>query len=281
MKNPVARMKEARQYLGETERVVADFFLKEPDVVLKYNIRELAEKLYISPATIVRFCKHLGFEGYREFRQSLIYELAMYAKSDKQEYNDITRGDSIDIITEKIISKNIRSLIETEKLLDMQKVNKCVDLILNASNIILFGMGASQSVAKDAYLKFLRLGKNCFTVEDWHAQLLMAKNSTETDVGIVITYSGETVEMVKCVQALKENRTPIIAITRFAPSTISSIATYVLYVSAGESVFRSGAISSRIAQLCMIDILYTAFASRDYDKNIARLQMTHIEKPNI
>lgn len=281
MKNPLVRIKELRHCMCESERIIADYLLDEPDAVLEHTIREMAAELYVSPATIVRFCKHLGFTGYREFRQALIYELAMYAKNRNQENIDITRDDNIERIAEKVTYKNILSLQETEKLLDMKMISKCVDLIQNSENVLLFGMGASLSVAKDAYLKFLRLNKSCYVTEDWHAQLLMARNSTRRDVAIIISYSGETREMVECMRALEENLTPTIVITRFSPSTLSAMATHVLYISAGESMFRSGATSSRIAQLNIIDILYTAYASRDYDESMKHLQKTHIEKTNI
>lgn len=278
MKNPLVRIKELRNCMGESERIIADYLLDDPNAVLEFNIRELAGKLYVSSATIVRFCKHLGFSGYREFRQALIYELAMYAKNSNEENLDIVRGDSVKEIAKKITNKNMLSLRETEKMLDMEMLSSCVDLIHHASNLILFGIGASHNVAKDAYLKFLRLNKPCSVSEDWHAQLLMAKNSSRRDVAIMISYSGETREMVECMQALQENRTPTIVITRFAPSTLSSMSTYVLYVSAEESVFRSGAMSSRIAQLNIIDILYTAYATRSYDDSLWYLKKTHIGK---
>lgn len=281
MKNPLIRLREIYHSLGDSERIVAEYLLAEPEAVLDLNIRELAARLYVSPSTIVRFCKHLGFSGYREFRQAVIYELAMYDKSRRQENSDISRDDTIERIAEKITNKNILSLQETGNLIDMGILKKCVELLLSAHNVLLFGIGASQCVAKDAYLKFLRLNKPCFSHEDWHAQLLMAKNATKKDVGIIISYSGETVEMVECMRELIKNQTPTIAVTRFAPSTIASNVTYILYVSAEESVFRSGAISSRIAQLNVIDILYTAYASLNYDESMKYLQKTHIEKPDI
>ena len=120
MKNPLVRIKELRHCMGESERIIADYLLDEPDAVLELNIRELAGTLYVSPATIVRFCKHLGFAGYREFRQALIYELAMYAKHRNQEDIDITRYDNIEYIAKKIITKNILSLQEPGKLLDIK-----------------------------------------------------------------------------------------------------------------------------------------------------------------
>lgn len=281
MKNPLIRLREMHDYVGNAERIVAEQFLSNPTMILENNIRELAARIYVSPSTIVRLCKHLGFDGYRDFRQAVIYELALYQSSNKIEGTDIEPGDKIESIVEKVTYKNISSLETTLNLLDIEKFKESVRLISSSKNLLLFGIGASLCVAKDAYLKFSRVNKPCYVNEDWHSQLIMAQNTTPEDVGIIISYSGETVEMVKCLEQLCANGTPSIAITRFAPSTIASMATHVLYTSASESLFRSGASASRIAQLNMIDLLYTVYATENYDECMARLQKTHIEKPNI
>ena len=80
-------------------------------------------------------------------------------------------------------------------------------------------------------------------------------------------------------KALKENKTPIIAITRFVQSPGSDLAEYKLYTAANESVFRSGAMSSRLSQLNVIDILYTALANDSYEQTLEQLSKTHIHKP--
>ncbi len=278
MKNPMIRLREMHDFVGNAERIVVEFLLDNPTVVLDSNIRDLAAKIYVSPATIVRLCKRLGFDGYREFRQALVYELALYQNNERIDKNDIERDDSIESIVEKVTYKNIISLEETKNLVDVEKVKKCVELLCSCDKILLFGMGASLCVAKDAYLKFLRVNKSCFVVEDWHSQYIQSQNSTTRDVGIFISYSGETTEMVKCLKQINENNTPSILITRFASSTMASLATHVLYTSANESLFRSGATSSRIAQLNLIDILYTAYATANYDQCVSRLNITHIEK---
>ena len=140
-------------------------------------------------------------------------------------------------------------------------------------------MGASLCAARDAYLKFLRLNKPCMVNDDWHSQFLQARNATRDDLGIVISYSGETVEMVECMKAMRENHTPIIAITRCVSSPVADLADYKLYTTANESTFRSGAMSSRISQLNLIDILYTAFANSEYEYCLEQLSRTHIRKP--
>lgn len=280
MKNPLIRLRESRNFVGNAERIAAEYFLENPHTIMEMNIREMAARIYVSPSTIIRLCQHLGFSGYREFRQAVIYELALYQNSTQADESDIGKGDSLESVIEKISYKNIRSLEETVNMIDIEKFRKCVDLICSCNSIFLFGIGASLGVARDAYLKFLRVNKPCFVNDDWHAQLIAAKNATTADLGIVISYSGETEEILRCMEALNANDVPTIAITRFAPSTIAGMASHVLYTSAHEALFRSGAISSRIAQLNVIDMLYAAYATINYDECLQRFHETHIEKLN-
>lgn len=279
MKSALLRLRESRDSLSETERAVADYLLTHTDQAMEMSIHQLAEHSFSSPSTIVRMCRRIGFDGFKEFRRCVTYELAVRKQSKEEEQKEIQREDSLENIIEKITYKNIMSLEDTKNLMDGETLGKCVELISQCRAVLLFGIGASLCAARDAYLKFLRLNKPCIVNDDWHSQYLQAKNASADDLGIVISYSGETVEMVECMKAMKENATPIIAITRCVDSPVSRLADYKLYTAANESVFRSGAMSSRISQLNIIDILYTAFANSEYDYMLDRLSKTHIHKP--
>jgi DNA-binding MurR/RpiR family transcriptional regulator len=85
--------------------------------------------------------------------------------------------------------------------------------------------------------------------------------------------------MVECMKIMKENKTPIIAITRCVNSPVSELADQILYTTANENVFRSGAMASRTSQLNIIDILYTALANDQYEASLDQLSRTHIHKP--
>lgn len=279
MKSALVRLREARDSISATERSIADYLLGHPEGAMELSIHELAEKTFSSPSTIIRMCHRIGFEGYKEFRRAMTYELAIRKQSVEDEQKEITRADSIDDIIEKITYKNIMSLEDTKNLLDAETLQKCVDLVRNCRTVLLFGMGASLCAARDAYLKFLRLNKPCVINDDWHSQFLQARNATSRDLGIVVSYSGETVEVIECMKAMRENHTPIIAITRCVGSPVAELAQYKLYTTANESTFRSGAMSSRISQLNIIDILYTAFANSEYEYCLEQLSRTHIRKP--
>ena len=279
MKSALLLLRESAGSLSDTERDIAEFILEDPEKAIDMSIHELAKRTFSSSSSVVRLCHRLGFEGYKDFRKAVTYELAVRRQSHVEEQKELKRSDSLEEIIEKITYKNIMSLEDTRNLMDVQSLQECLWRIRKARCIHLFGLGASLIAAKDLYLKLLRLNKLAVINEDWHSQLVQAHNATEKDLGIVISYSGNTSEVIECMKAMKENGTPIIAITRCLPSPVSQLADHKLYTTANESTFRSGAMSSRISQLNIIDILYTALANSQYEESLEQLSKTHIRKP--
>ena len=280
MKSVLVRLNEYQVQMTPAESEVVQYILRNPEKAVDLSVHELAERAFSSSATIVRMCRRLGFDGYKGLRRALQYELAGRKLSEQEKRDEVSREDSLEEMVDKITYKNIVSLEQTKNLVDLPVLQKCVDLLCTARVICLFGIGSSLCVARDAYLKFLRLDKPCILNDDWHSQLLQSRNMRPEDVGIFISYSGQTVELIECAKAVKQCGAKMILITRFAASALSELSDYNLYVAANESLFRNGAMSSRISQLNMIDILYTAFANADYERSMARLRATHIEKPH-
>lgn len=278
MSSALLRLRECSQRFSSTERGAAERILSDPQLVVDLSIHELAQKTFSSPSTIVRMCSHTGFSGYKEFRRAVTFELARREQTRRNEQKDIQRSDSLEQIIDKITYANILSLEETRDLMDVSILRAGAEVLRRARVIYLFGLGASLCAAKDAYLKFLRLNKLCVINEDWHSQLVQSCNATDQDAALVFSYSGVTTEVIECMRNLKKNGTPIIAITRCVSSPVSDLADYRLYTAANESLFRSGAMSSRMSQLNVVDILFTTLANADYERSLSQLSRTHIEK---
>lgn len=279
MASALLRLQENLITLSPTEKNVAAQILERPQMVPKMCIHDLAKATFSSSSTIVRLCSHVGYSGYRDFRRAVTEELAVKAQSRGNEQKAIARTDSLDEIIEKVTYRNIAALEDTRALMDPEVLRRCAGLILGARTVYLFGIGASFCTAKDAYLKFLRMNKLCVLNEDWHSQLLQARNAGAEDLAIVISYSGKTEEIITCMKALKENHVPTIAITRLANTPVAQLADEMLFTAARETLFRSGAMSSRISQLNIIDILYTYLGNLEYSRTLDQLSRTHIHKP--
>ncbi|GAA0371442.1 MurR/RpiR family transcriptional regulator [Alkalibacterium iburiense] len=272
------KLKEYKKDASPTEKAIIDYILNNPEETSRLTIYMLAERTYTSPSSIIRLCKKNGYGGFKDFIKELIYEQAIRTNYKEVTSSDLKRTDDIEEIVSKVTHKNIISLEETESLLDYDVLKTCVEKIYNSEKLTIFGMGASQIVAKDAQLKFTRINKMSYVSEDWHTQLLYAKNMDKGDVALVISYSGQTEEMITCAQTAKANGATVISITKVADSPIERLADYSLYVASNEFSFRSGAMSSRIAQLNLIDILYSGYVNQMYDESLELLEKTQIKK---
>lgn len=278
MKNVLLRLRESQSAMSGTEATIAKYICAHPEEAAHLTVRELADRTYSSPSSVVRLCRFVGFDGYKEFRQELLLDVHSLGDTGSHEEAELDGTATIPEIIDSITKRNIQCLEDTRYLLNAGEVEKCVELLRKARTILLFGIGASLCVARDAYLKFLRVDKPCVINDDWHSQLLQARNATAEDVGIVFSYSGQTAEMVECIKAMKENGAPVIAVTRSAPSPVAKLADYRLHTATNEFTFRIGALSSRMAQLNVVDILYAGFVNAEYDYCMKRFVRTHIYK---
>lgn len=280
MKSVIVKFREYLSHASSTEKSIIQYLLTNPEKVAEMSVRDWAKEVFASPSTITRLCRKTGFSHYKEFQSSLLYENAIRKESITDKNSQIKKDDTLEQIVHKVIYKNIISLEDTKNLIDIEVLEESVSILHNASKIAIFGIGASLLVAKDAYLKFMRVNKPCMVTEDFHAQLVQANNMTCNDAAIIISYSGMTKEMVECAEILKNADIPIICITCNYNSPLSKLSDYNLYVTATEFEFRTGKLGSRISQLAVIDMLYMAYVQSNYDNCMNALRKTYITKTN-
>jgi DNA-binding MurR/RpiR family transcriptional regulator len=278
MKSVLIPLKQYQPSASNAECGVVSYMTEHPEESSKCSIYRLAELSYTSPSTIVRLCRKLGFSGYRELQSALIHELALRSQNTKNQSKYIDHFDSLKETIASITYRNITSLEDSMNMLDEEALAESIRILENGKNLYLFGIGSSLLVAQDALLKFIRIGKSCTCGTDTHTQYVLSSNADKTDAAIIISYSGYTEEMIRCANNLCSRGTPIIAITRYGNSPLSQLANCILHTVAVEELFRSGAMASRIAQLNVIDILYTAYLNRNYQENILKIERSQIKK---
>ena len=278
MKNLFLLLQNYLRQATEAEKEILQYWLEHPEQSSRFNVRELAAATYTSPSSVIRLCQKLDFQGYKELKAELIYETALRKKEEERKVEDLTKEDSLESIIEKISLRNITSLKSTAQNLKPKDVRDCVDLLEKARVVHLFGLGTSLLAAKDLSLKLIN--RLCMIQDEWHVQLLMAKNITAQDVAVLFSYSGMTNEMIQCAGLIKESGAKLISVCGFEKSTIAKMADYNLPVVTNEHIFRSGAMSSRIAQLNVVDILFTAFINRNFEASLQQVSKTHILKEN-
>lgn len=279
MKNIILRINRLKDEMSSTQASISKYIIDNPHKVTGMTVRELAKETYTSPSSVIRLIQMIGLDSFNEFKQELLLEINSIDHK-KQSDTKIQKEDSIESVIEKVTASNIQSLQDSASLIDKDLIEQCVNHIIKANTVLLFGIGASFLCASDAFLKFVRLNKRCLVAEDWHTQLVYARSSSKDDVALVFSYSGNTTEMIECIKELQHNQTPVYTVTRYASSPISKMNTYNLFVASNEEVFRKGATSSRITQLNIIDIIFTLFINKRYDESLKTIIETFIDKTN-
>lgn len=256
----LTRIKELMEDMSPSERKVAEYIVSNPKKISELSIKELAERSNGSQAAVVRLCKRLHYGGYKDLR-ILIAKEVVNIKDEEDMYTDIKPGDHISKIIKNICYNNRKSIDNALEFLSEQAVKDAVNAIVKAKRIDFYGVGASYIIALDAFQKFVRINKNVMATADPHMQAQIASNLKKGDVAVAISYSGETRDTYESIKIAKAAGATTIGITKFGYNSISNICDINLFVLAPEVTFRSGATSSRIAQLNVIDILYVSVAS--------------------
>ena len=226
--------------MGKAEKKIAEFLMEKPDRILPLSITELAEKCGCGEATIVRFSRRLGFDGYQQLKISIAQEENIYSINE-----NIAPEDSAFDVLQKVCNDVYSSLEKS-----------CLAL-LSARNIYIFGLGNSASVAADAEHKLLRLGFHAHAYTDNHMQAIAAAHTQAGDVVIGISHSGSSKDIVQSMQLAKINGATAIAITNYGKSPINKISDYILNTVSDETNYSILGLNSRIAQLAIIDAIYS------------------------
>ena len=273
--NILLKLREIKDSLTPVEKMIADYVLENTAEVPRQSIKALATKSKTSDASVLRFCKTLGYSGYRDFIVSISASLGSMDEDQADQYTDIQPGDDLQTIINNISLNNCRSIEDTLRVINREEISRAVELLRKSQRIDFYGVAASGLVCMDAQQKFMRINKMCHAFTDGHSQLTAATLLKSTDVAVMISNSGNTTEILEALEVAKLSGAKVIAITSYNRSPLAEKADIVLFISTPEITIRSGAMGSRIAMLNVIDILFAGVASAEY-KNVKKyLKKTH------
>ena len=235
------------------------------------TVTELAERTQTSESTVVRLCQKVGYKGYQEFKIVLARDLV---EPTNAIYERIDPTDNLTAIKHKIFQANAQALQDTLEVLGDGELQRAIDALASASRVEIYGVGGSGPIAFDAYHKCLKLGVPAIALSDSD---MMAMSSALLGAGTValgISHTGASRDVCEALENARGGGATTICITHRATSPITQVSDIKLFTAAKETAFRSDAMSSRIAQLSIIDAIYVGVALRDYDRSTKTIART-------
>lgn len=253
--NIIAMAHSLKSNLTKLEKILCEYLLEEPDAVIHYSITELSKVTGVSNSTIVRFSRKFGFEGFQDFKLALAQEI--YQSDNNVLAGEIEKNDSIETIAKKFYSINIEALNQTMSLMDYDEIYKSARMISKAKKVNFIGIGYSGIIASDAKYKFMRIGINCDAYTDSHTMVMMSSIMDKDEIIFAISHSGNTNEIVNSLKIAKGIGIQTICISHSANSKIMDYADSKLTYASTETKFQTGSVSTKIAQIFVIDLIYT------------------------
>lgn len=251
MKQTILKIKMLYPKMGKAEKKIAEWIIENPNGLIPLSITELAEKCGCGEATIVRFAKRLDFGGYQELKISIARE-----EGTSELTNGITATDSCCEIFEKVSNDIYCSLELTKGSLNQANFDLAANIILNADQIAIYGLGNSSAVALDFQHKLLRVGCRAAAFSDNHMQVISASHLTDRDVAVGISHSGSSKDIVDALKIARERGAKTISITNKGKSPIVKVSDIALFTVSNETQYSILGLNSRISQLAIISSIY-------------------------
>ncbi|WP_086312241.1 hypothetical protein A5821_000005 [Enterococcus sp. 7F3_DIV0205] len=261
--------------LSNSEQKIGEVILNDPEKVIEMTAAELSKYAGTSPATVIRFCKKIDVPSFTQLKIRLSAEIEVPVYEG---YSDITANESVNEIKTKLLGNAYQSMQETVALLNEQRIETVVDLLVAAPIIYVFGIGASYLVAENIAQKWNRIGKTVVCVQDSHVLVTMLVSAPKDAIFFCVSHSGETKEILRLLNVAKKHQLKTIGLSQFGNNTLTNQAEYSLQtVRSNEAVLRSAATTSLHDQFIVVDVLFYAYASRNFNRTIEMIQESKAE----
>ncbi|APC49389.1 MurR/RpiR family transcriptional regulator [Virgibacillus halodenitrificans] len=266
MKSILDQIQLKYQTLSNTEKKIADYVMQNNTTLLNIHIKELAQQIDVSVATITRFCRKVGASGFVEFKI-----LLRDAVERRDEPHDAI--ETVDSIYQTIIKS-------TNSLTNIQDYKTACSWVLDSEQIHIYGLGSSGLSAQELKTRIARMGLFVDTHIDSHAMIINASILTERDVVIAISSSGQTKEIIEAINLAKQKGARVISITNYSETDLANSSDLILYTASIQHYLDKGFLNSQLSILISLDILSMMLLQNEriYNKHNETLRALHAYK---
>ena len=258
--------------LPRAEKTVAQYMLDHINEIHDMTLSMLAEESGSSEATIIRFCKRMGYRSFVHLKQD-------FARSASYESIDlpdaITPDNSMLNIWDKVSDIIMHSMNNTRTLLVNCDFDRALNAILHARSVHFFSIGDATATCMWACFKFNRIGISSFYYNDVVFQYEAAMRMTNQDVVIAMSSSGRSQNVVRAVKLAHEAGATTISITQTARSPLLRYTDISLLTASIDMTMGRDSVTKRIPEFAIIESFYLGAIS----KSMEAVSYTHLTLP--
>ena len=277
-----SHIREAGANLTKKERIIADYMLSNPDMILNATAEEIGAATGSSAATVIRFCRTCGFNGLPELKLSLKREnRIMDPKPDRKVDPTLQAKDKASLIKQRVLGYH--NMVINTMLSDwnVDAYDMAVDAILKAKRVLLLGEGGSRSSCLNLFYMLLNMGIQCEVYLDSIFEIMKVNSLGPNDVIIAITYTGRVRTTIESLELAKAHGVTTIGLIGYLDSPILQYVDILLNTTSINKDYYDSEISVRISEIIVIEILTSLLSVSEQLPEANRLEDPAISRRRI
>jgi len=243
------------QSLSKADALLADYIMNNPECLGESTAYTLAEASGTSPATVVRFCRKLGFSGFAELKSHASDSVVEQAKD-----MSLQQGDDAGAVKSKVISYTKMVLDQLEESLDNDALQKAADMLSQANHVVIVCEGGSGTISRAAYDIFLKLAIPVRCIDDIMFQTMEISMMGPDDVLFIIVNSGRTWNVLSNAAYAQERGLKIVGVVGRQGTPLSQYLDVEITTAMFSSDYFSDFAAARACELVTVSILHSIIA---------------------
>ena len=258
------RIQEQYDKLRRSERIVADYLRDHTGERLDASITDFARTLGVSEATISRLSRALGYDGYSDMKISMAGDASLKS-SFANIPATIYETDPLIETSHKLASVFSTCLFETQKRLDVDRIERAIDAVTRSTKVVFIGVGGAAAMCEEAAHLFLKTGVDASSYSDGYTQTIVASNARQNMTMVGVSHTGSTRTVANALELSRANGASTIAITSNLNSDVGRAAEIVLttwHHTFPQVPLHGDFLEGRLSQLYLINVLYLGLLFR-------------------
>lgn len=254
--------------LTKSERRIADYMSQNQDEAAFLSAAEIAERLNLSEATMVRFARKLNFGSYPALREALQENFRHRVTHSARLRSSL--GDLLEAgdIFERLVASEVNFLTESLQTLDREAFRAAVELLRTHGRVFVFGLGPSVSLVDLLEIRLTRSARHVIALRTSGRELLEPLLlMTKDDLLIAIGFFNMTPSLQMVLEQANQHKTPVILVTDTLAPLVGNKATVTLAARRGPV----SSFHSLTVPMTIINALMLALSSVDQEKVMANL----------
>lgn len=268
-----------------TEKQIINFINESPMEFNAMSVEEIAERCYVSKATIYRLCSKLGYGGLNELKMMITASISDKLVNEKNDidFNRPFQSDDSDFsVLTKIRELYEQTIYYSSNHLDLRELHYSIQEIKRAKNVLIFIDEDNYSVAKIFKDRMRILGVNIELPDNQYMKISVANSSSKEEVVIYATNDPKQKKHLEFFKSFNGNNTKIILISPSDDKILAPRSTRRLIMNSGErNEPKISNFSSNLAFSFIFDVIYSLYFKTEYDLNLENMRILHMKQKNI